>query len=115
MARKVTISVVDDLDGSSAADETVEFWLDGVRYEIDLSTKNAAKLRSTLTRWVDAGRRIGGRRREASVATRGGHLSAGLSESAAIRDWARRNGLDIAARGRIPAHIIDAFQGTAKR
>ena len=63
MAKKVTVTLVDDFDGEGDADETVEFALDGVNYEIDLSAKNAAKLRSDLKKWVDAGRRTGGRRR----------------------------------------------------
>ena len=41
MAKKVTVTLVDDFDGEGAADETVEFGLDGVTYEIDLSGKNA--------------------------------------------------------------------------
>nr|4E1R_A Chain A, Protein lsr2 [Mycobacterium tuberculosis]4E1R_B Chain B, Protein lsr2 [Mycobacterium tuberculosis] len=61
MAKKVTVTLVDDFDGSGAADETVEFGLDGVTYEIDLSTKNATKLRGDLKQWVAAGRRVGGR------------------------------------------------------
>lgn len=54
MAKKVTVTLVDDFDGSGAADETVEFGLDGVTYEIDLSTKNATKLRGDLKQWVAA-------------------------------------------------------------
>ena len=46
MAKKVTVTLVDDFDGEGAADETVEFGLDGVTYEIDLSNKNAGKLRA---------------------------------------------------------------------
>ena len=63
MAKKVTVTLVDDFDGEGAADETVEFALDGVSYEIDLSSKNAQKLRNDLKQWVEAGRRVGGRRR----------------------------------------------------
>lgn len=40
MAQKVLVSLVDDLDGSEA-EETVEFGLDGVSYQIDLSGENA--------------------------------------------------------------------------
>ncbi|CRH10345.1 iron-regulated Lsr2 protein [Mycobacterium tuberculosis] len=68
MAKKVTVTLVDDFDGSGAADETVEFGLDGVTYEIDLSTKNATKLRGDLKQWVAAGRRVGGRRYFAAFA-----------------------------------------------
>ena len=67
MAKKVTVTLVDDFDGEGAADETVEFGLDGVSYEIDLSSKNATKLRHDLKQWVDAGRRVGGRRRGRSA------------------------------------------------
>ncbi|MGH8880612.1 MAG: Lsr2 dimerization domain-containing protein, partial [Stackebrandtia sp.] len=42
MAQKVTVSLVDDLDGSEAG-ETVEFGLDGAFYEIDLSDDNAER------------------------------------------------------------------------
>ncbi|WP_081248646.1 histone-like nucleoid-structuring protein Lsr2 [Mycobacterium avium] len=62
MAKKVTVTLVDDFDGAGAADETVEFGLDGVTYEIDLSSKNAAKLRNDLKQWVEAGRPAAGAR-----------------------------------------------------
>ena len=48
MAQKVQVILVDDIDGG-AADETVSFSLDGVSYEIDLSTTNAAN-RNVLVR-----------------------------------------------------------------
>ncbi|WP_407661760.1 histone-like nucleoid-structuring protein Lsr2 [Mycolicibacterium neworleansense] len=67
MAKKVTVTLVDDFDGEATADETVEFGLDGVTYEIDLSSKNATKLRNDLKQWVEAGRRVGGRRRGSSA------------------------------------------------
>src|SRR6186713_872533 len=101
MAKKVTVTLVDDFDGEGAADETVEFGLDGVSYEIDLSSKNASKLRNDLKQWVDAGRRVGGRRRGRSAGSGRGR--------AAIREWARRNGHNVSTRGRIPADVIDAF------
>jgi Lsr2 len=109
MAKKVTVTLVDDFDGSGAADETVEFGLDGVTYEIDLSTKNAAKLRSDLKQWVAAGRRVGGRRRGRSGSGGRGRGAIDREQSAAIREWARRNGHNVSTRGRIPADVIDAF------
>ena len=56
MAKKRLWSLVDDFDGSPAA-ETVTFALDGRTYEIDLSAENAAELRDVLQPWIDAGRR----------------------------------------------------------
>src|ERR1700743_2730581 len=67
MAKKVTVTLVDDFDGEGAADETVEFGLDGVTYEIDLSAKNATKLRNDRKQRVEASRRVGGRRRGRST------------------------------------------------
>src|SRR6202034_680104 len=108
MAKKVTVTLVDDFDGEGAADETVEFGLDGVTYEIDLSSKNATKLRHDLKQWVEAGRRVGGRRRRRSSSGRG-RGAIDREQSAAIRDWARRNGHNVSTRGRIPPALIDAF------
>ena len=98
MAKKVTVSFVDDLDGKTAADETVAFTLDGVAYEIDLSTKNAKKLRAALQPWIEAGRRVGGRRRSSIVGT--SRITTEPRESAAIRVWARKHGYQVARRGR---------------
>jgi hypothetical protein len=98
MAKKVTVSFVDDLDGKTAADETVAFTLDGVAYEIDLSTKNAKKLRAALQPWIEAGRRVGGRRRRSIVGT--SRITTEPRESAAIRVWARTHGYQVARRGR---------------
>lgn len=107
MAKKVTVTLVDDFDGQATADETVEFGLDGVTYEIDLSAKNATKLRNDMKQWVEAGRRVGGRRRGRSAGRGRGAID--REQSAAIREWARRNGHNVSTRGRIPADIIDAF------
>ena len=109
MAKKVTVTLVDDFDGEGSADETVEFSLDGVSYEIDLSSKNAQKLRNELKPWLEAGRRVGGSRRGRSAPPGRGRASIDREQSAAIRDWARRNGHQVSTRGRIPAEIIDAF------
>lgn len=50
--RKITIELIDDLDGSVAG-ETVNFELDGKSYEIDLSPENARNSRRTLGQYVD--------------------------------------------------------------
>jgi len=110
MAKKVTVTLVDDFDGDGAADETVEFSIDGVTYEIDLSVRNAQKLRDEFKPWIDAGRRVGGRRRGRQGAPgRAGRASIDREQSAAIREWARRSGHRVSTRGRIPADIIEAF------
>lgn len=111
MAKKVTVTLVDDVDGEASADETVEFGIDGVTYEIDLSSKNAEKLRGQLSVWVDHSRRVSGRRRSrgGSALPRRSRASIDREQSVAIREWARKNGHNVSSRGRIPAEVVDAF------
>ena len=113
MAQKVTVSLIDDLDGDKA-DETVEFGLDGKSYEIDLSTGNADKLRDALASYVTAARRPGGRRRSgggpAAAATAAARRpSVDREQNQAIRDWARKRGMKVSDRGRIPADVLEAY------
>jgi hypothetical protein len=51
VASKTVVELLDDLDGGRA-DETVSFALDGVDYEIDLSTAHADALREILAGYV---------------------------------------------------------------
>jgi hypothetical protein len=60
MAQKVLVQLIDDLDGTSSEDVmTVQFGLDGVTYEIDLSESNADRLRDLLADYVTADGRPG--------------------------------------------------------
>jgi hypothetical protein len=107
MAQKVLVQLVDDLDGTSSDDvSTLTFGLDGVEYEIDLSESNAERLRKALEVYVPAARRTGGRKRR-SVPLSG---SGNNAEAGAIREWANENGYDLAARGRIPGHVVAAYK-----
>ena len=106
MAQRVQVVLEDDLDGGKA-DETVTFGLDGSTYEIDLSKKNAAKLRDALAGYVGAGRRVSGRRGSAGGRARGRGRSA--TDSADIRAWAKDNGYEVSERGRISAEVRAAY------
>ena len=106
MAQKVQVILVDDVDGGEAS-ETVTFALDGVTYEIDLSEKNAAKLRDSLSSWVGHGRRVGGR---ASARRQGRARAGGSKDTAAVREWARQNGHQVNDRGRVPARVLEAYR-----
>ena len=112
MAQKVVVQLVDDLDGTASDDiTTVTFGLDGATYEIDLSAKNAAKLRNHLGDFAESGRRTGGRvKRSTSPTTRGTTPTANREQTKAIRDWARHNGYELSDRGRIPSSVIEAFE-----
>lgn len=105
MAKTTVVTMTDDLDGSKAAG-TVQFGWNGATYEIDLSKKNANALEKALAPYVSAARRVrggtGGRRGRRAA-------SAGRSDLSALRAWAKKNGYEVADRGRIPAAVIDAF------
>jgi hypothetical protein len=105
MAQRVNVVLVDDLDGDEAA-ETVSFALDGVDYEIDLKEANAEALRQALGRYIDAGRRVGGRRRKGSKVAAGGNAGPSAAD---IREWARANGWDVPERGRVSAEVREAY------
>ena len=109
MVQKHQVVLHDDLDGSPAH-QTVQFGLDGHHYEIDLKDEHAHQLRDAMGRFVAAGRKV--------TPTRGPGRPAGRRTSvrrvgtpdrerlAAIREWARANGHQVADRGRIPAQIV---------
>ena len=106
MASKVQVVLIDDLDGSDA-DSTVAFALDGTNYEIDLSRDNAEQLREALAPYIQAGRRAAGGKRGGR---RGTASSAQGNRSAQIRAWAQDNGIEVSARGRIPADVVAKYE-----
>ncbi|CDR08099.1 histone-like nucleoid-structuring protein Lsr2 [Streptomyces iranensis] len=105
MAQRVVVTLSDDLEGGEA-EETVTFGLDGRLYEIDLSSANASKLRDALAPYVEAGRK---RARSGKTYRR----TAVAPDPAAVRAWARSNGMEVPPRGRIPKKVYEAFDESA--
>jgi hypothetical protein len=110
MAQITEVRLLDDLDGGEAA-ESVAFSLDGKSYEIDLSAKHAAALRDAFAPFVSSARRAGGSagvsRPRMTARTSAGRPRA---ETAAIREWATANGLEVSARGRIASSVLEAYE-----
>jgi hypothetical protein len=104
------VRLIDDLDGE-VADETVEFGLDGKSFEIDLSKGNAGRLRDALAEYVAAARKSGGARRRSApaAATPPRRPTIDREQNQAIRDWARKRGMKVSDRGRIPAEVLEAY------
>jgi hypothetical protein len=117
MAKRVIHELVDDLDGKPAT-ETITFGLDGIVYEIDLSTKNAAKLRDVLAPFATAGTRLG---RGPVATSRGlgsrgrGPAKADPDQNRAIRAWAQAKGLQVSDRGRIRQEFVERYHAEAGR
>jgi hypothetical protein len=96
MAQKVSVLLVDDIDGSEA-EETISFSLDGARYEIDLNGAHAQELRKQLGRYVKAARKVtGSPSRPARV-----RRASADDKNKEVRDWARDRGLEVNDRGRL--------------
>lgn len=108
MAQKVNIVLVDDLDGSEAA-ETVSFGLDGTSYEIDLNEGNAAALREVLAGYVGHARKVSGGSRRSTTRRSSGGGSNGAANTRAVREWAKENGYTVSERGRISADVQQAY------
>jgi hypothetical protein len=105
MAKQVIMT--DDLDGSTEA-ETVDFSLLGTAYEIDLSSRNRKNLEKALRPYIDVARKTTGRGGRGGGRRRQGRRSS-ASDLSAVREWAMANGHEISARGRIPAHVREAY------
>ena len=103
MAQRVVVQKTDDIDGSEAT-QTVTFALEGVTYEIDLNDAHAEELRTAIKTYASAGRRVGGRATAAAAKSSSGY------DPKAVRAWAAGHKVEIPARGRIPAAVIEQYR-----
>jgi hypothetical protein len=107
---ELNVMLIDDLDGGRAT-ETVAFALEGSNYEIDLSKRNADKLRRALRPYLESGRRI--KRGPQSRTAKGARRSTGHSEDydrAEVRAWAKSHRIKVAPRGRISNDVVDRWR-----
>ena len=107
MAQRVTVTLEDDLDGGPAV-ETVRFAFGGVEYEIDLSAKNASRFRRQFAPFIDHARKAG-----RGQPGRAGRSAASRRRSGDVRAWAKRQGIAVSDRGRIPAGVLEQYQAAA--
>lgn len=110
MAEKVTVQIVDDLDGSEAA-ETIVFGWDGRQLVIDLNTKNADKFRKAVEPYVKASRPNQAPQAAAKAAgrSRSARKAAGRADTSDIRAWARENGISVPDRGRLRPDVVASY------
>lgn len=101
--------LVDDMDGGDA-DVTIAFIVNGESYTLDLSTKNAERFNKAIEPFVEAAQK-----RAASRVNLVEAEMAGVEQRAAIREWARKKGMEVSDRGRIPQDIVDAFNKNQRK
>ena len=107
MAKTTVTQITDDLDGSKDATE-VAFAFDGVDYTIDLSKKNAAAMAKALKPYLDAATKVSGRGNRARR-SRTSRATGPRKDLAAVREWARGQGLEVSDRGRVPAALVEQY------
>jgi hypothetical protein len=111
MATVTRTYLVDDLDNSTENVRTVRFHADGTNYEIDLSAANAERLRTKLSRFVEAAHPV--KPSTAAPAKRRGRAKATVAstkqQTSDIREWAKLAGLQVSSRGRISTEIVDKY------
>lgn len=103
MARRTIVTLEDDLDGSQA-EETLRFSVGGSEYEIDLSRQNAARFRKDMGPFVEHARKAG-RAQQRPVRT-----AASRRRSRDIRAWAKKQGIELSERGRIPSDVVEQYE-----
>ncbi len=110
MAQRVQVILTDDLDGGQAV-ETVSFGVDGTSYEIDLSAKNATRLRKALEPFV-AVARAAEATSPVTISHRRGPSAQNSSpiSSKAVRVWAKSHRIKVSPRGRVPAAVVERFR-----
>ncbi len=113
MAQKVEVVLTCDLDTEpTPAIETVAFGYGGQTYEFELCKAHLDEFQETMQRYAASARPASGRRGAGGRARtpRAPRSVATAAELVALRDWARANGYEVNERGRIPAHVRQAYE-----
>jgi hypothetical protein len=107
VAQKVSVTFACDYDSKEIPDGehlTRAFSLDGRDYEIDLCEKHSQKFDEAVQRFADKARKVSTRMSRPKRRT-----AAHRQRSADIRAWAKRSGIEVSDRGRIPAQVIAKY------
>jgi hypothetical protein len=108
VAQKLTVTFACDYDSKEIPDGEHmlrAFSLDGRDYEIDLCERHSQKFDEVVQRFADKARKVTGRAGKPKRRT-----TAHRQRSAEVRAWAKRSGMDVSDRGRIPAGVIAKYE-----
>lgn len=106
MAQRVQVILEDDLDGSPASHQ-ISFSFDGVSYDIDLNDEHASEFREAMAVWTTHARRSTTRN---TKSRRSSSSSQSGTSATVIREWAKEQGMEVSARGRVPANVRAAYE-----
>ena len=103
MATITITQITDDLDGSKDA-KSYSFSWQGTAYSIDLNNKNFKALDKLLQPYIEAATKVTRRSSGRRTAT------AARKDAPSVREWAKRQGLEVSGRGRIPKAIVEQYE-----
>jgi len=116
VAQRTLVLLEDDIDGDEAV-ETILFGLDRTTYETDLNENNAVQMRDAVAPFVGAGRPAGRPAGAPTCTARPSTRSVGNTAQTAnaadpkvIRAWAEANGVQVSARGRLSAVVVEQYR-----
>lgn len=98
------LAAAKDPETDVLADGTVHFAFDDQAWEIDLTAENREKFFKKLGPYIQAGRRLRGRKRARS------RPMESRNRARDIRRWAADHHIEVSERGRIPAAVIEQYQ-----
>ena len=103
-AIRIVTELQDDIDGSDAT-QTVRFAVGGIKYEIDLSGRNANRFRESIAEFIGHARKVSGRGGRKAAST----VGADISKAGQMREWLMEHGYDVSERGRIPDWLQQVY------
>lgn len=109
MAQRISVTFACDYDAREIPDGehmTRAFSLDGREYEIDLCEKHSQKFDEVVGKFADKARKVRARRGPGPKRRTTAHRM----HSAEIRAWAKRSGMDVSDRGRIPSEVVAKYE-----
>lgn len=108
MAKKTIEKYFSDLSGTAIEESspTLFFSFDGTSYEIDLTADERTAFKDAIAPYLGHARSVRG-----TAARRASAPSAPASgvDPKVVRAWAVEQGLDVPARGRIPASLVQEY------
>lgn len=110
MAQKVSVTYACDYDQKEIpqGDHRVRrFSFEGRDYEIDLCAKHSEKFDEAISRYAQRARKSSGRPVRVKRRT-----AAHRQHSANVRAWAKKTGIAVSDRGRIPADVVARYEAT---
>lgn len=112
MGERVKVTLFDDIDPTKDATTQVHFEYGGTRYRIDLCDENVARFDAAMETWISHARKLG---KNGKPAPKAAPKLAAVTTSQEIRAWAAENGVEVAANGKIPKRVVEAYEAAHTR